>query len=52
MKDIDKTLVYKRESYVMKNSIKWFIGHDDNDYIRLLCKKKSCKKIMYVKKFI
>ena len=35
-----KKIVSKREPYVKKNyKFKYFIGYDDNDEIRPLCKK-------------
>ena len=34
--DINKILVSKKEPYATKNSIKYFIGYDDNDVIRPL----------------
>ena len=36
---VDKILVSKKEPYGTKNSIKYFIGYDDNDVIRPLCIK-------------
>ena len=35
--DVNKTLVSKKESYGTKNSLKYFIGYNDGDVIRLLC---------------
>ena len=35
--DIDKRLVSKKESYGTKNSLKYFIGYNDDDVIRPLC---------------
>ena len=32
---VDKILVSKRESYGKKGSLKYFIGYNDNDVIRL-----------------
>ena len=32
---VDKILVSKRESYGKKGSLKYFIGYNDNDFIRL-----------------
>ena len=37
--DVDKILVSKKEPYGTENSIKYFIGYDDNDVIRPLCIK-------------
>ena len=35
--DVNKILVSKKESYGTKNSLKYFIGYNDNDVIRPLC---------------
>ena len=35
--DINNILVSKKEPYGNKNSIKYFIGYNDNDIIRPLC---------------
>ena len=35
--DINNILVSKKESYGNKNSLKYFIGYNDNDIIRPLC---------------
>ena len=35
--DINNILVSKKESYGTKNSLKYFIGYNDNDVIRPLC---------------
>ena len=35
--EINKILVSKKESYSNKNSLKYFIGYNDNDVIRPLC---------------
>ena len=50
--DIDKILVSKKESYGKKNSLKYFIGYndDDDDVIRPLCIKLP-QMIGYVKHF-
>ena len=32
--DFDKILVSKKESYVIKNSLKYFIGYNDDDVIK------------------
>ena len=37
--DFNKILVSKKELYGTKNSIKYFIGCNDNDVIRPLCIK-------------
>ena len=47
---INKILVSKKESYGKYNSLKYFIGYNDNDDIRPLCLKLS-KMTGYVKKF-
>ena len=35
--DVNKILVSKKESYGIKNSLKYFIGYNDGDVIRPLC---------------
>ena len=35
--DVNNTLVSKKEPYGNKNSVKYFIGYNDNDIIRPLC---------------
>ena len=35
--DVNNVLVSKREPYGNKNSVKYFIGYNDNDIIRPLC---------------
>ena len=35
--DVNNILVSKKESYGTKNSLKYFIGYNDNDVIRPLC---------------
>ena len=35
--DVNKILVSKKESYGTKNSLKYFIGYNDDDAIRSLC---------------
>ena len=35
--DVNNILVSKKESYGNKNSLKYFIGYNDNDIIRSLC---------------
>ena len=37
--DVDKILVSKKEPYGTKNSIKYFIGYNDDGVIRPLCIK-------------
>ena len=37
--DVNKILVSKKEPYGTKNSLKYFIGYNDNDVIRPLCVK-------------
>ena len=39
--DINNTLASKKESYDAKNSLKYFIGYNDDDIIRPLCIKLS-----------
>ena len=36
--DANKMLVSKKESYGTKNSLKYFIGYNDDEVIRPLCK--------------
>ena len=35
--DVNNVLVSKKESHSNKNSLKYFIGYNDNDIIRQLC---------------
>ena len=35
--DVNEILVSKKESYGTKNSLKYFIGYNDDDVIRSLC---------------
>ena len=35
--DVNKILVSKKETYGKYNSLKYFIGYNDNDIIRPLC---------------
>ena len=37
--DVNKIAVFKKESYGTKNSLKYFIGYNDDDIIRPLCIK-------------
>ena len=48
--DVNKILVSKKESYGTKNSLKYFIGYNDDDAIRPLCIKLP-QMIGYVKHF-
>ena len=48
--DVNKILVSKKESYGTKNSLKHFIGYNDDDVIRPLCIKLP-QMIGYVKSF-
>ena len=48
--DVNKMLVSELESYAIKSSLKYFIGYNDNDVIRLLCIKLP-KMIGFVKCF-
>ena len=45
--DVNKILVSKKESHGTKNSLKYFIGYNDNDVVRSLCIKLP-KMIGYV----
>ena len=46
--DISKILVSKKESYGTKNSLKYFIGYNNDDVIRPLCIKLH-QMVGYVK---
>ena len=48
--DTNKILVYKKESYGTKSSIKFFIGYDDKNVIRPL-RIRFLQMFGYVKKF-
>ena len=48
--DVNKILISKKESYGTKNSLKYFIGYNDDDAIRSLCIKLP-QMIGYVKHF-
>ena len=37
--DVNKILVYRKESYGEKGSLRYFIGYNENDDIRPLCIK-------------
>ena len=47
--DVNKVLVSTKESYGIKNSLKYFIGYNGDNVIRSLCIKVP-KLIGYVKK--
>ena len=47
---IDINKILQKESYGTKNSLKYFIGYNDDDFIRPLCIKVP-QKIGYVKCF-
>ena len=48
--DVHKILVSKKESYGTKNSLKYFIGYNDDEVIRPLCINLP-QMIGYVKNF-
>ena len=48
--DVNKILVSKKESYGTKNSLKYFIGYNDDEVIRPLCINLP-QMIGYVKNF-
>ena len=48
--DVNNILVSKKESYGTKNSLKYFIGYNDNDVIRPLCIRLS-QMTGYARKF-
>ena len=48
--DVNKILVSKKESYGTKNSVKYFLGYNDDKVIRPLCIKLP-QMIGYVKHF-
>ena len=48
--DISKILISKKEPYGKKNSLKYFIGYNDDDVMRPLCIKLH-QMIDYVKCF-
>ena len=48
--DVNKILISKKESYGTKNSLKYFIGYNDDDAIRPLCIKLP-QMIGYVENF-
>ena len=48
--DVNKILVSKKESYGIKNSLKYFIGYNDDVIIKPLCIKLP-QMVGYVKHF-
>ena len=48
--NVNKILLSKKEPYRKKNSLKYFIGYNDNDVIRPLC-TKLLQMTGYAKKF-
>ena len=48
--DVNKIFVSKKESHGTKNSLKYFIGYNDDDVIRPLCIKLP-QMVGYVKHF-
>ena len=48
--DVNKILVSKKESYGTNNSLKYFVGYNDDDAIRPLCIKLH-QMVGYVKHF-
>ena len=48
--DVNNILVSKKEPYGTKNSYKYFIGYNDNDRIRPLCRRLP-QMTGYVRKF-
>ena len=48
--DVNNILVSKKEPYSTKNSLKYFIGYNDNDIIRPLCIRLP-QMTGYVRKF-
>ena len=49
--DVNKILVFKKETYGKNNSLIYFIGYNDNDVIRPLCLRLS-KTTGYINKFM
>ena len=47
--DVNKILVSEKESYSKNNSLRYFIGYNDNDVIGPLCLKLS-QMTGYIKK--
>ena len=48
--DVNKVWVSKKEPYSLKNTLKYFIGYNDNDAIRPLCLRLP-QMTVYAKKF-
>ena len=48
--DVNKIIVSKKEQYGTQNAFKYFIGYDDNDFIRPLCVRLS-QMTEYARKF-
>ena len=48
--DVNKIIVSKKEQYGTQNTFKYFIGYDDNDFIRPLCVRLS-QMTDYARKF-
>ena len=48
--DVNKILVSEKEPYGKNNSLIYFIGYNDNDFIRPLCLRLS-KTIGYINEF-
>ena len=48
--DVNKILISKKEPYGNKNSLKYFIGYNDNDIIKPLCIRLP-KMTGYARKF-
>ena len=48
--DVNKILVSKKETYGKYNSLKYFIGYNDNDIIRPLCLRFP-QMTSYINKF-
>ena len=48
--DVNKILVSKKEPHGTKNALKYFIGYNDNDVIRLLCVRLA-QMTGYARKF-
>ena len=44
--DVNKILVFKKEPYGKYNSLKCFIGYNDNDFIRPLCLEISKRLVI------
>ena len=48
--DVNKILVFKKKPYGTKNSVKYFIGYNDNDVITPLCVRLP-QMTSYIRKF-